>query len=945
MFETTRDSGFLTISENFGANELLFAVRLAGKQSENRAGNRKLTKLHELSLEIIRTKGLNEILTLTCKAAVEIFNVDHSGLVLFEKDLSKGKTIAEFPEQEKRSLGTVIQVKGIPAEENLVLRKEIINIFDLNPDKSLGKVRALLMDFGVRSILVVPVILSDNVIASFSLDMIRRNRQFFQDEIELCKHLGNHVAASIENARLIDELSVLNKIGQELSPTTTLTEDDILKMVYEQTSRLMDVTNFYVAFYYKDYDFVEFRFAIENEQRQKVGEGEFAHRRGGNGLTEYIVRNKGPVSIPKDVPKWLGDHRVDLIGRISKSWLGVPLISKEEVIGVIGIQNYDEENAYSEGDRNILCTIAAQAALAIQNARLFQEAQSRIRDLNKKNRELEILNAVGRSVSASGIESIAEVIYRQTSYLLDTNNFFLCIYDQEENQLDYVFWIYNEERIHRFTRKLSGLTGFVIKEKRPLLICDWDREEKAFPVEAEIVTGRQRSWLGVPMMIGEKVIGVISVQNREPNVFDKETQRLLETIASQAAVAIENSQLFEQIQQRRMRQIEAIRQMAASVSTTTEMEDRLRSILQLTLALMRKAQLGELWLLSEDSKWLDLKAWKGVDVVSEYPRIPVGTGIIGWVAEHGEWLMVNDVTKDARFLRVSKDTKSEFAVPLLRKGKVVGVMNIEHDSVNAFCGEDLALLEAIAGMTVVAIENAKLIEHLEDANKRIGIHQEMLTRMIMATDFAHRVKSLAGTIPLWTHTIKNQLSLNDATRSIIEKLTDKINVDVINMLNSCDELRSVPQPSEISCNILLEALIQRIMVYCAVNERLILEQEVDPHLFRVHAIYSNLDSALWGVMSNSIEAMSEGGRLTIHASNSLEDNRKWVKIITRDEGEGIAQEKIDLIFDLFYSTKGSGRGYGLWRSKVLVEEMGGRIYVESQPGNGSKFEIVIPAID
>lgn len=270
VFETTRDSGFLTISENFGANELLFAVRLAGKQSENRAGNRKLTKLHELSLEIIRTKGLNEILTLTCKAAVEIFNVDHSGLVLFEKDLSKGKTIAEFPEQEKRSLGTVIQVKGIPAEENLVLRKEIINIFDLNPDKSLGKVRALLMDFGVRSILVVPVILSDNVIASFSLDMIRRNRQFFQDEIELCKHLGNHVAASIENARLIDELSVLNKIGQELSPTTTLTEDDILKMVYEQTSRLMDVTNFYVAFYYKDYDFVEFRFAIENEQRQKV---------------------------------------------------------------------------------------------------------------------------------------------------------------------------------------------------------------------------------------------------------------------------------------------------------------------------------------------------------------------------------------------------------------------------------------------------------------------------------------------------------------------------------------------------------------------------------------------------------------------------------------------------------------------------------------------------
>jgi signal transduction histidine kinase len=103
-------------------------------------------------------------------------------------------------------------------------------------------------------------------------------------------------------------------------------------------------------------------------------------------------------------------------------------------------------------------------------------------------------------------------------------------------------------------------------------------------------------------------------------------------------------------------------------------------------------------------------------------------------------------------------------------------------------------------------------------------------------------------------------------------------------------------------------------------------------------------SIIWGMFSNAIEAMPNGRRVKITANNHVgKSNRRSVEITVEDEGAGIPPENIQKLFTAFYSTKGNGRGYGLWRSKNLVEQIGGIINVESAIGVGSKFTIMLPA--
>ena len=151
---------------------LSYAVKLAREQSQLRREQRMLEKLHRLSIAINSATDLQEIQNRTCQAAVELLNVDHSGLVLFEKDLSRGKVIAEYPSKEFNFIGEMIRVRGIPDEEELVLHKKVVNVPDISKHRGLGDVRSILGSLKIRSVLFVPVVLDGKVIASRTASLI-----------------------------------------------------------------------------------------------------------------------------------------------------------------------------------------------------------------------------------------------------------------------------------------------------------------------------------------------------------------------------------------------------------------------------------------------------------------------------------------------------------------------------------------------------------------------------------------------------------------------------------------------------------------------------------------------------------------------------------------------------------------------------------------------------
>lgn len=168
---------------------------------------RMLSRLANMASWINSTMDINEILKRTCQIVVSLFNVDHSGLVEFSQDQVYGWTAAEYPEDllPHATVGGRIQVKGIPVEEALVWEKKIQAIADLEAETGLGEVGEMLRFYGIRSILLCPIIVEGRVIASFSLDLIHSQRKFSDLEIDLCKKLAELAAVALDNARLYEE--------------------------------------------------------------------------------------------------------------------------------------------------------------------------------------------------------------------------------------------------------------------------------------------------------------------------------------------------------------------------------------------------------------------------------------------------------------------------------------------------------------------------------------------------------------------------------------------------------------------------------------------------------------------------------------------------------------------------------------------------------------------
>jgi PAS domain S-box-containing protein len=165
--------------------------------------------------------------------------------------------------------------------------------------------------------------------------------------------------------RRVKELGSLQAVGQALSASLNL--DRILEAVHTQVAALMPAENFYVALYDPETEEVSFPLAFEDGERVH-----WRPRQMGKGLTERVLQTRAPFLIRRDVGAALEDIGLEQIGRLAASWLGVPILAEQEPIGAIAIQSYDTPNAYDVSHQEVLVTIASQAAVAIQNARLYE---------------------------------------------------------------------------------------------------------------------------------------------------------------------------------------------------------------------------------------------------------------------------------------------------------------------------------------------------------------------------------------------------------------------------------------------------------------------------------------------------------------------------------------------------------------------------------------------
>jgi PAS domain S-box-containing protein len=262
---------------------------------------------------------------------------------------------------------------------------------------------------------------------------------------------------------------------------------------------------------------------------------------GREGLTGWVAGTGEPLLAP-DVERDPHFLRCDQ-AVLTRSELAVPIKLRGKVIGVLDAQSA-ELDAFAPIDQFTLQTIADQLAIAIENARLYAETRHRMERLAVVNR---VASAVGSTLR---LDDLLATVYREVAPVFRADAFFVALHDEAAGELDFRFQL-DEGKLEPPNRQAlgGGLSSWVVRTHRPLLIRDFEQERPSLPVPD--MWGSMKlpaSWLGVPMRLGQRVTGVISVQAYRPRAYGEEDQLLLLTIAEQVAVAVENARLFEAAQ-------------------------------------------------------------------------------------------------------------------------------------------------------------------------------------------------------------------------------------------------------------------------------------------------------------------------------------------------------------------------------------------------------------
>ena len=377
-----------------------------------------------------------------------------------------------------------------------------------------------------------------------------------------------------ELARRTQNLRALNELGGQLTADIHLHEEQILELVYSHTSRLMNTENMSVALYDEPTDTMRFGLAMRDGIRVDVSaEKGWGPRLGlnGKGKTNEIIRTREPIllSTRKEEKEWYAQPgRERYIEEPRTSWLGVPMMIGDKLLGVIDIYHLARERVYGPEDLWILQAIANYAAVALENAHMFYSVDRRRRALIE----------FGRSVS-SGIhgseQSILKLIREQASALMDTDNMYIALYDEPTDTVRFGLVFVDgkradvEERPEYQPRRAGkGKTEEIIRTKASLFHATRSEGEAWYHQ-----TGHQEywgtpfaSWLGVPMRVGQRVLGVIVTYHpTEDYAYSGDDREILQAMANQAAIAFANAHMYGEVDRRRRALIEFGRSVSSGI--------------------------------------------------------------------------------------------------------------------------------------------------------------------------------------------------------------------------------------------------------------------------------------------------------------------------------------------------------------------------------------------
>jgi sigma-B regulation protein RsbU (phosphoserine phosphatase) len=332
--------------------------------------------------------------------------------------------------------------------------------------------------------------------------------------------------------------------------------------------------------------------------------------------------------------------------------------------------------------------------------------------------ELATLAAIGRAIVEAQLnqDQLCELVYQLAGQIAPTDNFQMGLFDGDRYHIK--VWVKDGQRLAPsmyLVPQGQGIIGWLRMSREPLLVHDFLAEADSLPAHPSYQNDQPpRSAIFLPLVVGDAVIGAMSIQSDQPNAFTDEDLRLLSVLANQSASALNNAQLYTR-GQRRLNDLMAVAEVGRKINSILDLDDLLTQVVQMIGSRFSFYHV-QIFLVERGSDRAYFKASSGYGLNEKWRREArsqrIGQeGIIGWVAQHGEPLLANDVSLEPRYIpddpRLLPDTRAELAVPLVVEDGVVGVLDVQSTELNAFGGDDVFVLRTLADQVAVAVMSAR----------------------------------------------------------------------------------------------------------------------------------------------------------------------------------------------------------------------------------------------
>jgi PAS domain S-box-containing protein len=698
-------------------------ARLYERQEIHLARLQTLTRLNQF---IASSLDMNEVLREIARTAATLLEGASAAFALVDE----ATQTVEIRAWSDESIGRDFPKRTLCFGEGVVgwiaVHRQPVNLPDMSVDDRVFP-HDWLSAHGFTSLLGVPVIHDGALLAVLCLNGRRPFVLSAEDQDVLDAFVGQ-AAVAIRNARLFDETAArqrgaeaLVELGRALSETLDpgvvgqRTAESVLALLGGQIAGL--------------YRLEEATGALVSTAVAGVGPafGRNVVFAPGTGVVGVALRERAPV-VTADL---LTDPRVtftpDLRARIERAGyravLAVPLFIKDRVIGALSVGDAPGR-AFRPEDAQLLQTFAAQAALALENARLFEESAAR-------RREAEALAEVGRAITSSlDPQTILSFIVDRACVLLGTQRSAVGLVDS--NQPETIMFVVATLGMSPAFENLQprhprdGTTAATITERRPVWSADL-LNDPAFdlsPATRALVEGEgYRAVLSVPLTVGDRVLGALVTYRDTVGPFAARQVELLQALADQAAIAIHNSQLYAEAERRR-REAEVLAEVARAITASLDLDTVLQRITAGAKDLVG-SDVATLWLRESGAAAITLR----YPVGSRYQpgrafSIEPGKGLGGRVLLTGRPIRTLDYAADPAFSKdyvgaVRKDEViAVLAVPIKSESRVAGVLFVANRSCRPFTDRDEAILMRLADEAAIAIKNAQLFASEREKERR-----------------------------------------------------------------------------------------------------------------------------------------------------------------------------------------------------------------------------------